>query len=975
MPISPVGLKEAALDSPTFRSITVHFADQVEIIEKWLDGYAKSASKLSAELSPFDQAMNGFLAYPTNPLQASEAILDYDYTLLAIRRQGECVKGIWESFVSVVRKAESLITEPIKTFIQNDIRIFKETRRTLDQAQKHYDHLHARYAGQAKSKEPSSLREDAFQLHEARKAYLRASMDFSIQAPQLRHALDKLLIKVSFDQWRETRIIHDQNVIAFTKWGFEMDRIKGWAHEMENSERYSLKELASARKQIEDLAELAERPSRELDDYSVSTVPYLGSHPSSALQPKNNKPFRPEKQGWLYLRTLTGKPTRAIWIRRWAFLKNGIFGCLVQGARTGGVEESERVGVLLCSIRPAFQEERRFCFEVKTKKHTILLQGETQKELIEWIGAFEAAKQKALDNPTSSETSVSGKLTFQDPAFSISQPPAVEFAADPADSFMLYSHDDSSSSSERSAGLSVPERDPNTLRNNGDFGSRRSGGADGEGSLGRDHASRIIQKLDIHRKSLAPQSPSQSPVGGISSLISTSHNLPPASGAGSAISGESIGNRGRISTVLNGGEIKASSLTPMTLVNPPAPTNLSKAVVFVSNDRGIGLGATDLTGGMPSGMMANLWGSSNWGHVNTLELELGRVRDRSRDERDAEIESQTPPNGDLSKSPVSGTQGSDNPLTDQPLKNSSRHRQTLSLDGGDATKMHRSAVVFSREYPSYYPHQLKIQDAQFRLLFPNVEREESLVLVFRATWNPNEQQEFPGRAFVTTRNLYFYSHHLGLILTNNVSLSSVLEVTAAAGRDCDFLFLHIVQSPGVESPTRVTVKTFLEPLRLLQRRLDYLVQDTLCDEPSDLATVFKTLTNMEAATFTRTPSMDSWEDVALDTPTDGKSRRLSHQQSTMDLRPSIYVDKNFDMDYMQSERGKGIPKFKFPSQPVNYVPQGNLTLAAEKIYDISPKALFHVLFGDKSGLWQMLLRERMAEGVYLALSLCDHILT
>ena len=47
----PVGLKEAALDSPTFRATAVHFADQVEIIEKWLDGYVRAASKLVSEVA------------------------------------------------------------------------------------------------------------------------------------------------------------------------------------------------------------------------------------------------------------------------------------------------------------------------------------------------------------------------------------------------------------------------------------------------------------------------------------------------------------------------------------------------------------------------------------------------------------------------------------------------------------------------------------------------------------------------------------------------------------------------------------------------------------------------------------------------------------------------------------------------------------------------------------------------------------
>ena len=166
-----------------------------------------------------------------------------------------------------------------------------------------------------------------------------------------------------------------------------MDRVRSWSYEMEASERTFRRELVNARKALEQKVGSAAQPSRELEDYSISTVPYLGSKGQSTMRlpsPAKAGPERAEKQGWLFQRTLSGKPTRTSWVRRWFFVKNGIFGWLVQGARSGGVEESERIGVLLCSAKPAFQEERRFCFEVKTKDNTVLLQAENQVELSDW---------------------------------------------------------------------------------------------------------------------------------------------------------------------------------------------------------------------------------------------------------------------------------------------------------------------------------------------------------------------------------------------------------------------------------------------------------------------------------------------------------------------------------------------------------------------------------------------------------------
>lgn len=833
----------------------------------------------------------------------------------------------------------------------------QETRRALESAQKSYDYLQARYAAQSKSKETSALREEAFQLHEARKIYLKTSLDFSVQAPQIRNALDRLLVRVSFDQWREFRSFHNNNSGTFSKWANEMDRIKGWVHEMEASDRSSKRELLSTRRHIEEAAEVVARPSREIEDYSISTVPYLGSRPLSTLN--MGKDVRPEKQGWVYLRTLSGKPTRTVWVRRWAFLKHGIFGCLVQGARTGGVEESERIGVLLCSVRPAFQEERRFCFQVKTKNNSIVLQAETQKELMEWIGAFEAAKQKALENPSSTDISVSGKVTVQDPAFSISQPPAPEFTADPSDSLTPHTSDEPGGI-ERSSTLPVPDHDGGAFRKSSDVGGRRHAALDGEGSTrdhAREHTNRIIQKLDLHRKSnnAAPTSPSiPGPVGGIASLISASHNILPYSGAATVNVADT--NRGRSLSNL---DEPGANLAPSTLANPPAPTSMSKAAVVVSGERGIGLGLVDSTGGMPSGMMANLWGSSNWGFINKLQRE--KLQDPDGDHYSISEDRPSSAKSDSSKRTfaVHADQPSGSPVSSQP--SGPRHRQTVSLDG-DASKIQRAAVGITaqHEYPANYPQQLRIQDSQFRLLFPDVKREESLVLVFRATWSPNDQQEFPGRAYVTNRNIYFYSNHFGLVLTTSVSLDSIKEVTAAPGRDCDFLFLHTIPPLGSDTSGRITIKTFLEPLRLLQKRLSYLIQGSIAVEPMSLENIIKDLIKLDNGSTNRASSADSWEDFSGPGESKGDANLVAHGH-VKDLRVPIYIDKDLDLDGGKG-RGQSIPKFRLPTQPVEYVPQGDLALSVEKLLDISPKALFHILFGDKSAVWQLLLHERQAQG-------------
>lgn len=56
-------------------------------------------------------------------------------------------------------------------------------------------------------------------------------------------------------------------------------------------------------------------------------------------------------------------------------------------------------------------------------------------------------------------------------------------------------------------------------------------------------------------------------------------------------------------------------------------------------------------------------------------------------------------------------------------------------------------------------------------------------------------------------------------------MNSISEVTAAPGKDCDFIFLHF-RGDVSEKYSRVTIKTFMDPLRLLQARLTYLVDNS-----------------------------------------------------------------------------------------------------------------------------------------------------
>ena len=121
----PVGLKEAALDSPTFRSGFTHFSEQLDYLEKWLENYVRSITKLSHEIGTFEGLINGFLTAVSSPPNVSEAVVDHDYTLLAMKRYSEGARDFWATTISSLKKMDVNMIEPIRAFLQNDFRTFK----------------------------------------------------------------------------------------------------------------------------------------------------------------------------------------------------------------------------------------------------------------------------------------------------------------------------------------------------------------------------------------------------------------------------------------------------------------------------------------------------------------------------------------------------------------------------------------------------------------------------------------------------------------------------------------------------------------------------------------------------------------------------------------------------------------------------------------------------------------------------------
>lgn len=85
----------------------------------------RSITKLTQEIGTFEGLINGFLTTVSSPPNVSEAVVDHDYTLLAMRRYGEGARDFWATTIAGLKKMDVNMVEPIRAFLLTDFRTFK----------------------------------------------------------------------------------------------------------------------------------------------------------------------------------------------------------------------------------------------------------------------------------------------------------------------------------------------------------------------------------------------------------------------------------------------------------------------------------------------------------------------------------------------------------------------------------------------------------------------------------------------------------------------------------------------------------------------------------------------------------------------------------------------------------------------------------------------------------------------------------
>lgn len=413
-----VAFKEASLDTPSFRASVNFFHNKVQSFEDWIErSVAFFENRYTASFGDFQRAQQTFLTQllPPPVVLSNGFVANQSYTPLFVEFFNNEYSDFSTKVLKMLSCADSGYPKALLELMNNAIEPYKARRLDFEEIQAKYDTMLARYNAMKVSNtsiEPAAIRDEAFQIYEVRKSYLKMSLELVGAISTLKLSLDKFLLQA-------TGLVENNDIFMLKDIGKKVDltatitenlrSYSAWVLNAIEAAELMQKDIIQAKQQVTDYTLAQITPSREISDYNVKEINFPSLMAKKAEQPLAAR----EKSGWLYMKTTVGTPSRQVWVRRWCFLRNSVFGLFLMSPSKTYVEESDKFGVLLAAIRYDLDEDRRFCFEIKinegktsesvgSNQIRIVLQAESLKDLKEWLTAFEAAQRYAVRSDVNS---------------------------------------------------------------------------------------------------------------------------------------------------------------------------------------------------------------------------------------------------------------------------------------------------------------------------------------------------------------------------------------------------------------------------------------------------------------------------------------------------------------------------------------------------------------------------------------------
>ncbi|KAJ8320218.1 hypothetical protein KUTeg_001805 [Tegillarca granosa] len=338
-----IDFKECLKDSPKFRASLESAESDVELLEARLERLVKLCNVMIESGKSFKKASSDFI---TGVRDLASYFKDDD--LLSDDSKNCLVKFAHEMsemlkyFATLMDQANRSVCKNLSSFIKQDIKKVKDSRKDFEKISDDLDNALLRHVNSPRSK-VQECEEALNVLNAKRSGFAHASLDYVFQMLSFMHAQNTF-----FHQG------HD----LFKEFEPEMKSVATRVEELSAKSRQERKEMEERHTLVQkkDLSQNNQSAGVEDDTNNVGPI-----------------------EGYLFKRTSKGFKS---WVRKRSGNKEGL-----------SVMEDD---LRLCTVKPAYEIDRRFCFEVLSPARSHMLQAESDDDCQLWIGAIQAGVTQAF---------------------------------------------------------------------------------------------------------------------------------------------------------------------------------------------------------------------------------------------------------------------------------------------------------------------------------------------------------------------------------------------------------------------------------------------------------------------------------------------------------------------------------------------------------------------------------------------------
>ncbi|XP_066527403.1 arf-GAP with coiled-coil, ANK repeat and PH domain-containing protein 3b [Hoplias malabaricus] len=365
-----VDFEECIKDSPRFRANIDEVETDVVDVEAKLDKLVKLCSGMIEAGRAYASANKLFI----NGIRDLSQHCKEEMISECLEKCGESLQELLNYHMILFDQAQRSIKQQLHTFVKDDVRKFKETKKQFDKVREDMEIAQVKNA-QAPRNKPHEVEEASSALIVTRKCFRHLALDYVLQINVLQakkkfEILDSMLsfMQAQYTLFQQGYTLLDELDPYMKKLAAELDQL--------------VIDSAMEKRVMEHQHAIIQQRTL-MQDYDDSKVEFNVDAPNGVVM-----------EGYLFKRASNAFKT---WNRRWFSIQNSqlVYQKRLKDTLTVVVED-----LRLCSVKPCEDIERRFCFEVVSPTKSCMLQAESEKLRQAWIQAVQASIASAYREVT-----------------------------------------------------------------------------------------------------------------------------------------------------------------------------------------------------------------------------------------------------------------------------------------------------------------------------------------------------------------------------------------------------------------------------------------------------------------------------------------------------------------------------------------------------------------------------------------------